>query len=108
MDSRTRERYQKKASLLMHLIAGHYGALGPEADYAAIYREGMDAISALALPVVVRQQMRLQRKASDVVRVALEVYAGTEDDEPVSVPSCWPMEQEPWGIGRGLPTGDVQ
>lgn len=112
MDSRTRERYLRKARALMHLIEEHYGALGHDADYGVIFREGQDAINALALPVVARQQARRINRAADAVRVALEVYAGTVDtvdDEPISVPSCWPVDAgEPWGIGRGLPAGDVQ
>ena len=112
MDSRTRERYLRKARALMHMLEGHYGALGHDADYGVIFREGQDAINALALPVVARQQARRINRAADAVRVALEVYAGTVDtvdDEPISVPSCWPVDAgEPWGIGRGLPAGDVQ
>ena len=117
MDSRTRKSYLKKARTLMHMLEGHYGALGHDADYGVIFREGQDAINALALPVVARQQARRINRAADAVRVALEAYAGTVDDAEVEEVmqdpavtnlSRWHVEGEQWGIGRGLPTGDVQ
>ncbi len=109
MDTRTRQRLLGKVRALLHLLEGHYSAL-QGADYAEVLREGMDAALTLGLPLVARQQARRQRQASEAVRVALEVYAGTVERtevEPIAVPSCWPVEDEPWGIGRGLPTGDV-
>ena len=116
MDSRTRKRHEARFQALAHLIAGHHGVLQGE-DYAEILREGISAALTLGLPLVARQQARrINRASSDAVRVALEVYAGTVEvgqvertdaDEPISVPSCWPVEGEQWGIGRGLPTGDV-
>ena len=58
MDARTRKKLLGKASLLMHLIQEHHGAIPAGADYAEILREGQDAITALALPMVVRQASR--------------------------------------------------
>ena len=63
MDTRTRKRLLGKASLLMHLIQEHHGAIPAGADYADVYREGLDAINALALPVVVRQASRVKPSA---------------------------------------------
>ena len=63
MDSRTKMKLLGKASLLMHLIQEHLGAIPAGADYADVYREGLDAITALALPVVVRQASRVRATA---------------------------------------------
>ena len=58
MDARTRKKLLGKAILLMHLIQEHHGAIPAGADYAEILRDGQDAITALALPMVVRQALR--------------------------------------------------
>ena len=63
MDSRTKKKLLGKARALMHLLEGHYGALPADADYGDILREGLDAITALALPVVVRQASRVKPSA---------------------------------------------
>lgn len=63
MDSRTKKKLLGKARALMHLLEGHYSALPADADYGDILREGQDAITALALPVVVRQASRVKPSA---------------------------------------------
>lgn len=63
MDSRTKKKLLGKARALMHLLEGHYGTLAADADYGDILREGLDAVMALALPVVVRQASRLKPSA---------------------------------------------
>ena len=104
MDSRTRKRLLGKAQVLMHLIQEHHGAIPAGADYADVYREGLDAITALALPVVVRQAaLKKNPCLQELVRNL------SFADEHFSVSENWPVvEGEQWGIGRGLPTGDVQ
>ena len=63
MDSRTKKKLLGKARALMHLLEGHYGALPADADYGDILREGQDAITTLALPMVVRQARRVKPSA---------------------------------------------
>lgn len=103
MDARTRKRLLGKASLLMHLIQEHHGAIPAGADYADVYREGLDAINALALPVVVRHAaVKKNHRLQEIVRNL------SFADEHFSVSENWPVvEGEQWGIGRGLPTGDA-
>lgn len=63
MDSRTRRHNMRKIQRLLHMIEGHYSALPADADYGDILREGQDAITALALPMVVRQASRVKPSA---------------------------------------------
>lgn len=103
MDARTRNKLLGKARALMHLLEGHYGALGHDADYGDILREGLDAINALALPVVVRHAaVKKNHRIQEIVRNL------SFADEHFSVSENWPVvEGEQWGIGRGLPAGDA-
>lgn len=135
MDSRTKKKLLGKASLLMHLIQEHHGAIPAGADYADVYREGLDAINALALPVVVRHAaVKKNHRLREIVRdLSFEDFSVSENwpvvgeplgigrglpndaevkevmqDPAVTNLSRWHVEGEQWGIGRGLPTGDVQ
>lgn len=113
MDSRTKKKLLGKASLLMHLIQEHHGVIPAGADYAEILRDGQDAITALALPMVVRQASRVKPSAPvEPLRVGWGVPTDAEVEEVMQDPavtnlSRWHVEGEQWGIGRGLPTGDV-
>lgn len=131
MDARTRKKLLGKASLLMHLIQEHHGAIPAGADYAEILREGQDAITALALPMVVRQASRVKPSApveplpvrwgEPIGDQTLEKMIA-EDQKAGLVPRreevreefvvwrnvpAWKCQDEQWGIGRGLPTGDA-
>ena len=124
MDSRTRKRHEARFQALAHLIAGHHGVLQGE-DYADILREGIGAALTLGLPLVARQQARRQRQASEAVPMPMPTESKKNPFDPYPMKTrpwtCdwptppvifsdadWPVEGEPWGIGRGLPAGDVQ
>lgn len=130
MDARTRKKLLGKARTLMHLLEGHYGALPADADYGDILREGLYAAMALAMPVVVRQARRVKPSAPvEPLRVGWGDPLGDhilekmidEDQRAGLVPRreehgevvlwrnvpAWKCQDEPLGIGRGLPAGDV-
>lgn len=116
MDSRTRKRYLAQVSAMSHLLQRHYSALPAGKSYADILSEGVAAALALGLEEVSREAVRqcvvpelievdLDKLQADVPPMA--VYGEPVIDIAQPLPGSGSLVGEMWGIGRGLPVGDM-
>ena len=116
MDSRTRKRYLAQVSAMSHLLQRHYSALPKGKSYADILSEGVAAALALGLEEV-RREAAGPRALPELIEVDLGKLQG--DVPPMAVygepvvgiaqplPGSGSLVGEMWGIGRGLPVGDM-
>lgn len=104
MDSRTRKRYLAQVSAMSHLLQRHYSALPKGKSYADILSEGVAAALSLGLEEVRRDTVR-QCVVPEPIVVDLDKLQAA-DMPPMSADSL-PLASDLWGIGRGLPVGDM-
>ena len=103
MDSRTRKKYLAQVSAMSHLLQRHYSALPAGKSYADILSEGVAAALALGLEEV-RREAAGPRALPELIEVELDKLQ--TDLPPVSADRL-PISTDLWGIGRGVPLGDM-
>lgn len=116
MDSRTRKRYLAQVSAMSHLLQRHYSALPKGKSYADILNEGVAAALSLGLEEVRREAVRQcvipEPIVVDLDKLQADVPPMAAYGEPVigiaqPLPGSGSLVGEMWGIGRGLPVGDM-
>lgn len=103
MDSRTRKRYLAQVMAMSHLLQRHYSALPAGKSYADILSDGIAAALALGLEEVRREAARLQA----IPPLIITTYDALQSGVPPLPADCQPLHGDHWGIGRGVPVGDM-